>query len=56
MVNYMLGKKQKIKCTVYDCKYCKCDDKLCELSCISVEKCGKYNSKVDTICASYKKR
>lgn len=51
-----MEKKQQIHCTVYDCKYCNCDDKKCKLKEIKVCNCGNDNCKENTICDSYKKR
>lgn len=49
-------KEQTIGCTVYDCKYCDCDCKLCKLNEIKVCNCKGVGDKEDTICDSYKKR
>lgn len=52
-----MGKdKQKINCTVYDCKHCDCDCDSCNLKTIKVCCCASDNEKEATMCDSYKKR
>lgn len=51
-----MRKKQLVKCDVYDCKHCLCDDKLCNLDTVKISNCSDEESKDSTICDSYKKR
>lgn len=46
----------KIKCEVYDCKHCDCDNFECTLSKINVCSCSEEYEKEATMCDSYKKR
>lgn len=48
-------KKQKINCQVYDCKYCNCEDDICNLDAIKVCNCNDEKKKEATMCDSYKK-
>lgn len=48
-------KKQKIDCTVFDCKYCDCDMECCKLGKIKVCNCADDKDKESTMCDSYKK-
>lgn len=46
---------QKIKCQVYDCKYCNCYKDLCDLKEIEVVNCTSGESPKElTMCNSYK--
>lgn len=47
---------QKIKCDVYDCAHCNCDDKICKLHEIMISNCENAPKKEATMCDSYKKR
>lgn len=46
-------KKQKINCSVYDCKYCNCDIDCCNLDSIKVCNCDSKHKKETTMCDSY---
>lgn len=52
----MKYEKQKINCTVYDCKHCDCDCDCCKLEEIKVCSCDQDEKKEATMCDSYKKR
>ena len=55
----MKDKKQKIGCDIHSCKYCNCDNNLCELRKIEIKKqagCECATTKDETICASFKLR
>ncbi len=47
---------QKIKCDVFDCKHCNCDDKVCNLKEIKVCNCSHDDTKEATMCYSFKSR
>ncbi len=47
--------KQKINCSVYDCKYCDVMKDLCNLKQIKVACCRADNTKESTMCDSYEK-
>ena len=51
----MENNKQKIKCDVYSCRYCNCDDKSCMKEEIQVCNCLNDTKKEATMCSSYKK-
>lgn len=51
-----MEKKQKIGCTVYDCKYCLCDKDMCNLSNIKVCNCHGNGDMENTMCGSYEKK
>lgn len=46
---------QKIKCGVYDCKYCDVIKDACNLKEIKVACCNGKNEKESTMCDSYEK-
>lgn len=48
--------KQTIKCDVYDCKHCDCDEEACKLNEIKVCNCRDDETKEATMCDSFKKR
>ena len=48
--------KKNIKCTVFDCKNCICDEEVCNLDEIKVCNCADDETKESTMCDSYKKR
>lgn len=50
--------KQVIKCDVRNCKYCNCDNDICELKEIKVSNsgCDKACQCEATMCASFKER
>lgn len=48
--------KQTIKCDVFDCKHCNCDDKYCNLDEIKISNCNNKENKESTMCDSYNKR
>lgn len=52
----MKKENQIIKCNVYDCKHCNCDDNVCNLRSIKVCNCNNSSEKESTMCDSYKKR
>ena len=52
----MKKNKQTIKCDVYDCKHCNCDEKCCCLDEIKVCNCANTEKKEATMCDSYDKR
>ncbi len=47
--------KQKINCTVYDCKFCDVMNDACQLKQIKVACCHGDSEKESTMCDSYKK-
>ncbi len=47
---------QKIKCNVYDCSHCNCDNDECKLTEIKVCNCNDDENKEATMCDSYKNR
>lgn len=47
---------KKIKCSVYNCKHCICDENACNLDEIKVCSCSGEEKKEATMCNSYKKR
>ncbi len=47
---------QMIKCDVFDCKHCNCDDKVCNLKEIKICNCSHDENKEATMCDSYKTR
>ena len=47
---------QKIKCNVYDCKFCDVDNITCNLKEIKVASCNHDNNKESTMCSRYKTR
>lgn len=49
----MKNNKQTIKCDVYDCKHCNCDNEECELNEIKVCNCNNKENKESTMCNSY---
>lgn len=51
-----MKKDQKIKCDVYDCKHCACEEENCELESIQVCSCNPEETKEATMCDSYKKK
>jgi hypothetical protein len=51
-----MRKKQLIKCNVYNCAHCICDNNLCNLEEIKVSDCNNEEKKESTICDSYRKR
>jgi len=46
--------KQKIKCNVFDCKYCDIDNIICNLKEIKVTNYNHNLNKESTMCSSYK--
>lgn len=51
-----MKKDQKIDCTVYDCRYCDCDNDNCTLKSIKVCSCDCGEDKEATMCDSYKEK
>jgi len=47
--------RQKINCTVYDCKHCDPDRECCNLKQIKVACCRADDEKESTMCDNYKK-
>lgn len=45
--------RQTIKCDVYNCRYCDCDNKYCNLKEIKISNCNNNKEKEATMCASY---
>lgn len=54
--DFMKKEKQLIKCNVYDCKHCNCNDECCSLNEIKVCNCDNCKEKESTMCDSYDKR
>lgn len=52
----MKKEKQTIKCDVYDCKHCNCDEECCSLEEIKVCNCDDCKEKESTMCDSYDKK
>lgn len=48
--------RQTIKCDVYDCKHCDCDNVCCNLNEIKVSNCNNNNNKESTMCDSYDRK
>lgn len=48
--------KLKIKCNVYDCKYCDVDNITCSLKEIKICNCSHEGKKESTMCDAYKVR
>ena len=48
--------RKNIKCTVFDCKHCICDEELCNLDEIKVCNCMDGETKEATMFDSFKKR
>lgn len=48
--------KQTIKCDVYDCRHCDCEEECCNLKEIKVSNCSSNEDKEATMCDSYKRR
>lgn len=51
-----MKKDQKIKCDVFDCKHCDCNNNCCVLKEIKVRNCNNDRDKESTMCDSYKSR
>lgn len=49
----MKKKRQTIKCDVFDCKHCDCDNVCCNLNEIKVSNCSNKKKKEATMCESY---
>lgn len=50
-----MDNKQKICCSVHDCKFCNCKQNCCSLNKIEVCNCGQDKDKKATMCNSYEK-
>lgn len=55
LMEVIFMEKQKIKCTVHDCKHCNCDHDCCKLEEIKVCDCSPEKKKEATMCDSYMK-
>lgn len=51
-----MNDKQKIGCSVHDCRYCDCACDKCTLNEVKICNCGNDKDKENTMCNSYKKR
>lgn len=49
----MQKNRQSIKCDVFDCKHCICDDEVCSLNEIKVCNCFNDKEKEATMCDSF---
>lgn len=49
----MKENKQTIKCDVYDCKHCDCENECCCLNEIKVCNCNELKEKESTMCESF---
>lgn len=52
----MKEKEQTIGCTVYDCKYCNCDNDCCKLKEVKICNCSGCGDKENTMCDNYKEK
>ena len=48
-----MKKNQTIKCDVFNCRYCDCDNKYCNLKEIKISNMDNTKEKEATMCASY---
>jgi len=56
MGDNMKKNEQKIKCDVFECRHCICDECICNLDEIKVSNCNNNKDKESTMCDSFKKR
>lgn len=47
---------QTIKCDVFDCKHCDCENVCCSLNKIKISNCNNNKDKEATMCENYNKK